>query len=76
MFVNHLLSFVSVRNLFVFFFIFLRILLCNLKKPHFLLLELEGEALPARVTLPADKKTSHSVAILVQTFLFGVAALP
>jgi hypothetical protein len=45
-------------------------------KSHFLLLELESEALPARVALPADKKTSHSVAIFAQTFLFGVVALP
>jgi hypothetical protein len=40
-------------------------------KSHFLLLELESEALPARVALPADKKTSHSVAIFAQTFFLA-----
>ena len=63
-------------NYFVFFSVFLCMFSVQHGKSHFLLLELESEALPARVALPADKKTLHSVAILAQAFLFSVAALP
>jgi hypothetical protein len=54
-----------------FFSVFLCMFSVQHGKSHFLLLELESEALPARVALPADKKTSHSVAIFAQTFFFA-----
>ena len=53
--------FVSETNFFNYFVFFFCLSMCVFSvqhgKSYFLLLELESEALPARVALPADKKT-------------------